>query len=53
MGCRVKPGNDEVFCVPGAMQRFFSAASQNRDPGFFESQTSWAPALQRTAREVT
>src|SRR3954468_10439118 len=31
------------------MQRFFSAASQNRDPAFFESQTSWTPALQRTA----
>jgi hypothetical protein len=30
------------------MQRFFSAAAQNRDPGFFELQASWAPALQRT-----
>jgi hypothetical protein len=29
------------------MQRFFSAASQNRDPGFFESSASWAAALQR------
>jgi hypothetical protein len=34
------------------MQRFFSAASQNRDPGFFESQVTGTPALQRTAPQV-
>ncbi len=28
------------------------AASQNRDPGFFEPRASWAPALQRTAPQV-
>ena len=38
-----------IFRVPGAMQRFFRAASQNRDPGFFELQATGAPALQRTA----
>jgi hypothetical protein len=31
MDCRVKPGNDGENRVPGATQRFFSAASQNRD----------------------
>jgi hypothetical protein len=34
------------------MQRFFSAASQNRDPGFFEPQVTGTPALQRTAPQV-
>jgi hypothetical protein len=35
------------------MQRFFSAASQNRDPGFFlESRVTGTPALQRTAPQV-
>ena len=33
------------------MQRFFSGASQNRDPAFFGSYASWAPALQRTASQ--
>jgi hypothetical protein len=28
-----------------------SAASQNRDPGFFESQATGTPALQRTATQ--
>jgi dihydropteroate synthase len=31
------------------MQRFFSAASQNRDPAFFEQRATGTPALQRTA----
>jgi hypothetical protein len=30
------------------MQRFFSGASQNRDPGFFELQATGAPDQQRT-----
>jgi hypothetical protein len=34
------------------MQRFFSAASQNRDPGYFEAQITGTPALQRTVPQV-
>jgi hypothetical protein len=40
-----------IFRVPGAMQRFFSAASQNRDPGFFESQASWPRLCSAPLRE--
>src|SRR3954464_5110876 len=36
------------FNVSRARCGILHAASQNRDPGFFEPGASWAPALQRT-----
>jgi hypothetical protein len=49
MDCRVEPGNDGVSAVSRARCGIPHAASQNRDPGFFELQTTGAPALQCTA----
>jgi recombination protein RecA len=45
-----EPAEDWVF-VSRARCGILHAAPQSRDPGFFESRTSGAPALQRTASQ--